>query len=95
MGVLSKAKHDARQAFVLDPWVLSIQANFADGRIADIGIDSDIAFRCAALHVPDRRPYNDALIGATALARNGTLVTRNVVDFQGFGLTILNPWDDI
>ncbi|KQT61761.1 MULTISPECIES: type II toxin-antitoxin system VapC family toxin [unclassified Aureimonas] len=91
MGVLSKGRHDAPQGSLLDRWVLAVRADFADGRI--IEIDSDIALRCAELHVPDRRPYNDALIAATALARGHILVTRNVLDFQGLGLSILNPWE--
>lgn len=91
MGVLAKGRHDGPQGALLDRWVLSVRADFADGRIIDI--DSAIALRCAELHVPDRRPYNDALIGATALVRGHILVTRNVLDFQGLGLSILNPWE--
>lgn len=90
MGVLAKARHDRHQAAVLDQWVGAVQRDFSDGRIIDIG--PAIALRCAELHVPDRRPYNDALIGATALVHSLTFVTRNVGDFQGLGLSILNPW---
>ena len=39
------------------------------------------------LHVPDGQ------IAATALEHGLTLVTRNVKDFFGLGLTILNPWE--
>jgi toxin FitB len=35
----------------------------------------------------------DALIAATALERGLHLATRNVSDFAGFGLTIVNPWE--
>lgn len=35
----------------------------------------------------------DALIGATALVHGATLATRNVADFDGYGLTLVNPWD--
>jgi predicted nucleic acid-binding protein len=35
----------------------------------------------------------DGLIAATALVHERTLVTRNVNDFAGLSLTILNPWD--
>lgn len=38
------------------------------------------------LHVPD------AQIAATALEHGLTLVTRNVRDFEGVGVTVLNPW---
>lgn len=34
----------------------------------------------------------DAQIAATALLSGLTLVTRNTRDFEGLGLTILNPW---
>ena len=42
------------------------------------------------------KPLNiaDGLIAATALEDGLTLVTRNVKDFAGLGLTILNPWDE-
>ena len=31
-------------------------------------------------------------IAATALDRGLTLVTRNVTDFEPFGVSLLNPW---
>ena len=35
----------------------------------------------------------DAVIAATALEHDLTLVTRNVKDFAGLGVFLLNPWD--
>ncbi len=35
----------------------------------------------------------DALIAATALTDNLTIATRNVSDFDGLGVQIVNPWD--
>jgi predicted nucleic acid-binding protein len=35
----------------------------------------------------------DGLIAATALEHDLTLVTRNVKDFAGLGVVLLNPWD--
>jgi predicted nucleic acid-binding protein len=41
------------------------------------------------------RPLNiaDGMIAATACEHGLTLVTRNVKDFAGLGVMILNPWD--
>jgi predicted nucleic acid-binding protein len=38
-------------------------------------------------------PFADGLLAATALEHDLTLVTRNVRDFVGLGVTLLNPWD--
>ena len=35
----------------------------------------------------------DGLIAATAIEHDLTLVTRNVKDFAGLGVTIFNPWE--
>lgn len=34
----------------------------------------------------------DALIGGMALAHGATLVTLNTLDFDGYGLVLVNPW---
>lgn len=41
------------------------------------------------------RPLNmaDGLIAATALEYDLTVVTRNVRDFTGLGVTLFNPWE--
>lgn len=41
-----------------------------------------------------RRPIFDSLLEATALEHDLILVTRNVRNFQGSSVTILNPWED-
>ena len=35
----------------------------------------------------------DGLLAATALQHDLTLVTRNVKDFAGLGVQLVNPWD--
>ena len=60
------------------------------GRI--LAIDTTVAQRCAALHVPNPRSDRDALIAATALVHGLTVATRNVADFEGMGVDVLNPW---
>jgi len=34
----------------------------------------------------------DAVIAATTLARGARLATRNVADFEGVGIDLINPW---
>lgn len=34
----------------------------------------------------------DGLIGATAISQSLTLATRNIKDFDGFGIDLYNPW---
>ena len=36
----------------------------------------------------------DGFFAATALAKDLTLVTRNVKDFASFGVPLLNPWNE-
>jgi predicted nucleic acid-binding protein len=60
------------------------------GRV--LAIDTTVALRCAALHVPDPRSNRDALIAATALVHGMTVVTRNVSHFQPMGAAVFNPW---
>jgi predicted nucleic acid-binding protein len=55
-------------------------------------VDTAVALRCAALHVPDPRSYRDSLIAATALIHGMTVVTRNVKDFEPTGVPLIDPW---
>ena len=61
------------------------------GRV--LAVDEQTAMMAAALHVPDPLPEMDALIGATAIAHDLTLVTRNTKDFERTGVRLLNPWE--
>ena len=39
-------------------------------------------------------PLADALISATTLRHGASLATRNIKDFEGLGLTLVNPWQN-
>jgi toxin FitB len=72
----------------LHPW-------FA-GRI--LPVDEAVAERWGALDGERQlqgAPLNtaDGLIAATALEHDLTMVTRNVKDFAGLGVNVLNPWE--
>ena len=58
-----------------------------------LSVDTEVALICAQLHIPAKRPINDAYIAATAIAHNLTPVTRNVRDFQGLPLMLENPFE--
>lgn len=90
MGVLLVERRDAAQGVVLRSWLdKHVLPAFAE-RI--LPVDTAVARRCARLHVPDPRAQRDALIAATALVRDLTVVTRNVGDFEATGVRLLNPW---
>ena len=89
-GVLLIERRDPEQGSRLRRWLEERVLAPFDGQI--LPIDTPIARRCAALHVPDPRPERDALIAATALTHGLTVVTRNVGDFEPMGVALLNPW---
>lgn len=90
-GVLLVERRDPTSGAVLRSWLDNDVFQAFDGRI--LPVDSTVARLAAALHVPAPAPVSDALIGATALAHNMVVATRNTRDFERFqGLHILNPW---
>ena len=90
VGVRRVERRDKRQGDMLRRWLDGqVMPAFQD-RI--LPIDTETARRCAALHVPDRRPDRDAFLGATALVHGMTVVTRNVRDFAPMHVATLNPW---
>ena len=89
-GIRLLERRDVDQARLLRDWLeAQVLPTFAN-RI--LPVDVAIARRCATLHVTDRRNDRDALIAATALVHGMTVVTRNVADFEGAGVPLLDPW---
>lgn len=90
LGILQLERRDQVQGAVLRSWMNAYVLPAFAGRV--LPVDSAVALRCAQLHTPNRRPERDCLIAATALVLGMTVVTRNVADFQGTGVALLNPW---
>ncbi|UXY52017.1 type II toxin-antitoxin system VapC family toxin [Pseudomonas tohonis] len=89
-GVLGIERKDAAQGALLRTWLnQQVLPGFA-GRV--LAVDATVALACARLHVPDRKSERDALIAATALVHGLTVVTRNLADFEGTGVPLINPW---
>ena len=92
LGVLLAERRDPASGAVLRRWLDNDVYEAFDGRI--LPVDATVARVAASLHVPDPAPVSDALIGATAIANNMVLATRNTRDFGRFpGLEVLNPWE--
>ncbi len=84
-------RRDTLSAEVLD----MLATDFA-GRI--LPFDSRAALHFAEVIAARRRAgrpiaHMDAQIAAIAAANGLTLVTRNTRDFEGAGLTLINPWN--
>jgi len=68
-----------------------------DGRI--LPFDTEAAAAYAEVFATRRklgRPSGtvDLMLAAIARVRRASVVTRNVADFEGVGLAIVNPWDE-
>lgn len=92
IGTLLAQHRDASQGAILRAWLDEHVLPAFEERI--LPIDTAVARRSAALHVPDPRPIRDGLIAATALVHGMTLVTRNTVDFETTEVSLLDPWND-
>ena len=89
-GILLIERRDAAQGRILRSWLEGQVLPAFMGRI--LAVDVAVAQCCAKLHVPDPRADRDALIAATALVHDMTVITRNIADFQATGVKLLNPW---
>ena len=90
-GVLLVQRRDRKQGALLRAWLDQHVLPAFSGRV--LPVDTAVAQRCAALHVPDPRSERDALIAATAMVHGMTVVTRNAADFAATGALLLNPWE--
>ncbi|NRA87921.1 MAG: type II toxin-antitoxin system VapC family toxin [Rhizobiales bacterium] len=90
-GILLVERRDSLQGRVLRSWFNEHVLPIFSDRV--LNMDTTIAQCCAKLHVPDPRSDRDAIIAATAIVHDMTVVTRNVTDFPKKGIKILNPWE--
>lgn len=93
IGVRRIGRRDPRQGGMLRSWLSGHVLPEFEGRV--LPVDTAVALRCAALHVPDPRSDRDALIAATALVHGFSVVARNNDDFRGIGVALVNPWEPV
>jgi len=89
-GVLQMERKDPAQGKVLRDWMRTQVLGQFQGRI--LPVDTEVAQRSALVLVPKTRSFADNLIGATAYIHEMPVITRNVDDFKGMGVRIVNPW---
>jgi predicted nucleic acid-binding protein len=89
-GALRALRQDRVKGTMLRTWIDERVLPRFEDRI--VPIDTAVALKCAALHVPDPRSDRDAYIAATALVHDLTVVTRNTQDFQRTGVKLFDPW---
>ena len=80
----------------LEQWLDRDVPEWFEGRI--LPVDQSISDRWGFVRAQAQmkgRPLSviDALLAATALQHNLTIVSRNVSDFEVVGLAVVNPWE--
>lgn len=89
--LLLRHKQDFIQAEAIKTWLDQTIPKLFGERI--LPITREICLLASTLHVPNQRDRHDALIAATALTYDFSLVTRNVKDFNDIDrLRIINPF---
>ena len=89
-GVRQMERRDTVQGTALRRWLDDQIMPTYEHRT--LPLSREVALICASLHIPDPKSERDAWIAATAIDAGLTLVTRNVTDFEGMGLELINPF---
>ncbi len=87
-GIEITREPDAAKAVEIETWADQLAAAY------NVLPMSAAAFRLWAklMHRQSNTVYEDAMIAATAMVHNLTVVTRNVRDFNRFDVKLLNPF---
>jgi predicted nucleic acid-binding protein len=87
-GVEMTRRQDPDKAAAIEAWIDLVAASYSV-----VALDEVVFRRWARLmHRRSNSLIEDAMIAATALVRNMTVVTRNVRDFELFEVPIFDPF---
>ncbi len=88
-GIDRLGTRDVSQTVALERWLDEVKSTFCE-RVIDVSLA--VAERWGKLQAMCSLPEVDALLAASALEYDLTLVTRNEADFEGLGIRVLNPF---
>ncbi len=87
-GVERTRQSDSTKAAEIETWVTSLQQSFMI--LPFTALEARITAALMRKTAADQ--LQDAMIAATALARELTIATRNTRDFERFGAPLINPF---
>jgi toxin FitB len=90
-GVQQMERRNVQQGLALRRWLNDQIMTTYENRT--LVLSRNVALICAGLHIPDPKSERDAWIAATAIDAGLTLVSRNVGDFVGMGVKLINPFE--
>ncbi len=87
-GIEITRERDAVKAAEIEAWLEQLAQSF------QVLVVDAAVFRCWAklMHHRNNHHLEDALLAATALTHDLTVVTRNTKDFTDFGVRLINPF---
>jgi predicted nucleic acid-binding protein len=90
-GIENTREQDPDKAAQIEQWLKQVAATHNV-----LAMNAEL-FRVWAklMHRTSETLYEDAMIAATALCHDLTVVTRNIVDFRDFGVRLLNPFESL
>lgn len=89
-GIVNLRQQNPEKAERIERWLSEIEQR--DSQILDVTIPVAKAWGELSQKHPKRDPV-DLLIAATAAAHGLTVATRNIRDFDGLGIPLLNPFE--
>jgi toxin FitB len=87
---MARRQGDHPKAGVYSDWLSSVKEEY---KLRILPVDKLIGEVWGRLRAPHAEPALDKLIAATAIVHDLTVVTRNVKDFEGTKVKVLNPFD--